>query len=257
MSKFFAAVARPLGVANASGRSRLLHAAVRALSLALLAPLGACGYNKVYQQPIVASDYHDRHPIVLAEAPTTADVFPQPMGRRLDHESEFRIRHFIARYRRFGQGMITVLAPIGAANAAASRTGLEDVRAALAAGGVGQSLSIATYPVADPNLAAPIRLSFTGMKAKVAGRCGEWPDDLGSGSSLDGWENNSFWNFGCSSQAMLAAEIADPRDLVEPRGETPPDIEMRTRAITKVRGGNDPATGWSGKTSSISAVGGN
>jgi pilus assembly protein CpaD len=256
MSNCFSAVARRVEAERAE-RSGASRAVARALSLLLLAPLGACGYNKVYQPPIVASDYHERHPIMLAEAQTTIDVFPQMMGARLDSESVLRIRDFIARYRRFGEGQITVLAPVGGRDSRSARLGLGEVKRVLVAGGVGHSLYIGTYPAGDPNLAAPIRLSFTGLKAKVAGRCGEWPDDLASGGSVDGWENNSFWNFGCASQAMFAAEVADPRDLVGPRGETPPDIEMRTRAITKIRGGSDPATGWSGKSSSISSVGGN
>lgn len=256
MSNRISSVARQVAAKRAE-RPVAPRAVARALSLLLLAPLGACGYNKVYQPPIVASDYRDRHPIVLAEAATTTDIFPQMLTARLDDESELRIRDFIARYRRFGEGPITVLAPVGGRDPKSARVGLEEVKRALVASGVGRSLYVGTYPASDPNLAAPIRLSFTGMRAKVVGRCGEWPDDLASGGSLDGWENNTFWNFGCATQAMFAAEVADPRDFVSPRGETPPDIEMRTRAITKIRGGADPSTGWSGKASSISSVGGN
>ena len=113
-----------------------------------------------------------------------------------------------------------------------------------------------TAEVRDAALAAPIRLSFTGVKAEVAGACGEWPDDLASGASLDGWQNRAFWNFGCANQATLSAQLADPRDLLGPRGETPQDIETRMRAINKVRAGADPSTGWATKSGAISGVGG-
>jgi len=134
---------------------------------------------------------------------------------------------------------------------------MDEVRRALAASGAGPSIYVGVYPVSDPNLAAPIRLSFTGIKAKVAGGCGEWPDDLASGASLDGWQNRTFYNFGCANQATLAAQVADPRDLAAPRAESPSDIETRMRAIARVRQGNDPSTAWTTKQSSISSVGGN
>ena len=229
----------------------MLRPAARALSLALLLPLGASGINKAALPPEVAYDYRDRHPIVLAEASHTIDLFPSLTRGRLDSENELRIREFLARYRSFGQGQITVLAPTGGRDSRAMRAGLDEVRRALVAAGVGRALYIGTYPVADPNLAAPIRLSFMGIKAKVKGPCGEWPDDLASGTSLNGWQNSTYWNFGCSNQSTLAAQIADPRDLVQPRGETPGDVETRMRAIQKVRSGGDPGTTWAAKAQSV------
>ena len=81
----------------------------------------------------------------------------------------------------------------------------------------------------------------------MAGRCGEWPEDLASASSLEGWDNQTYWNFGCANQTTLSAQIDDPRDLVAPRGQSPLDIESRMRAIGNVRKGADPSTEWSVK----------
>jgi pilus assembly protein CpaD len=101
-----------------------------------------------------------------------------------------------------------------------------------------------------------LRLSFEALKAKVANRCGEWPRDLASGTSLAGWQNESYWNFGCAEQSTFAAQIADPRDLLGPRGKTPSDIEMRMRAIDRLRSGQDLSTSWQVKGTSIGSVGG-
>jgi pilus assembly protein CpaD len=257
MSKNAARATGKVDPTAADNGLRAWRPAACAISLAALLPLGGCsGLNKVYAPPEVAYDYRDRHPIVLAEAQTTVDVFPPPMGAHLDKESVLRIREFVARYRKLGKGMITVLAPIGDPDPKGAQKGLAQVRRALAQAGVGNAVYVGGYPVTDPGLAAPIRLSFTGVKAKVAGRCGEWPDDLASGGSLEGWQNHSFWNFGCASQMTLSAQIADPRDLADPRGETPQDIETRMRAIGKVRNGVDPSTTWQTKNGSISGVGG-
>ncbi len=226
------------------------------LSAALMFPLAACGVNRVLPPPAVAYDYHDRHPIVVADAPISIDIFPNT-GARLDSRTVSRIREFVTDYHRFGHGQVTLLAPNSGPNVARSRAGVEQVRHVLAAAGLNGSVFVGTYPVGDPSLAAPLRLSFIGIKAKVAGRCGEWPADLASGSSLEGWQNTTYWNFGCANQATLAAQVADPRDLVTPRAEDPGDIEMRMRAIGKVRIGEDPATKWEQKATSISTVGGN
>ncbi|HEX4765570.1 MAG TPA: CpaD family pilus assembly lipoprotein, partial [Lichenihabitans sp.] len=115
----------------------------------------------------------------------------------------------------------------------------------------------------DPALAAPVRLSFVKLQAKLASRCGEWPEDLASGSNVDGWENRSYYNLGCATQQTLTAQMDDPRDLVRPRAEDPSDVQMRTRAIGDLRGnpvlqGTDPSTVYTQSALvPISPVGGN
>ncbi|ATQ69453.1 MULTISPECIES: CpaD family pilus assembly protein [Methylosinus] len=223
-----------------------------ALAAAMAAPLAGCGVNKVMPPPAVVHDYRDRHPVVLADATTAIDVFPE---QRLDQATVDRIQSFVQRYRRLGHGQITLLAPTGSRNTA-TRAGVDAVRRQLADSGVAGAVYVGTYPVSDADLAAPVRLSFQGIKAKVADRCGQWPEDLASASSLKGWNNDTHWNFGCANQATLAAQIDDPRDLASPRGETPADIESRMRALNKVRTGVDPSTKWMVKGSNISSVGG-
>ena len=94
------------------------------------------------------------------------------------------------------------------------------------------------------------------MTARVAHQCGEWPRDLASGSTLETWKNSPYWNLGCSYQNMIATQLDDPRDLEAPRATSPSDIQMRTRAIAKVRQGADPATQWTDKSIGIGTVGG-
>jgi pilus assembly protein CpaD len=238
-------------------RLRLPKSFAAALALALVLPLGACGINRTIAPPTAAYDYHDRHPVALVDADQTLDVFPPLTGTRLDTATTNRLRDFVGRYRRFGHGQITVLAPADGPGGAAAHRSVAEVRRALEAAGVNGSIYVASYPISDPSLSAPIRLSFRGIKAKVADRCGDWPEDLASGSSLEGWQNQTYWNFGCANQATLAAQVEDPRDLVAPRGQTPSDIEMRMRGIGKVRQGEDPTTKWELQNTNISTVGGN
>jgi pilus assembly protein CpaD len=225
------------------------------MAVMAMASLCACSGPRALPPPVTPYDYRDRHPVVLAEAPAVLDLLPSVSGGRIDKESEGRIREFVARYRAFGHGAITVLTPVGSAAAKATAALAPAVRSALASAGAHGNILVGDYQVTDQKLAAPIRLSFESLKAKVANKCGEWPRDLASGSSLAGWQNESHWNFGCAEQATLSAQIADPRDLLAPRGQTSSDIEMRMRAIDKLRSGEDPSTNWRLKGTSISAVG--
>ncbi len=228
-----------------------------AFTLGLVAPLGGCGTtDRIVHASTTPDDYHARHPILIAEAKTTLDVFPATGQERLDSHTSKQVFAFGQQYRETGHGSVLILLPTG------GRTGnyrrlLPAIRSALSAGGAHAGVDVATYPVADPTLAAPVRLSFVGVKARVGDQCGQWPSDLGSGSSVDGWENKSYWNFGCATQQMIAAQTSDPRDLVTPRGEEAPDTLIRARGIDSIRKGTDPATSWTVHNSSIGSVGAN
>lgn len=239
-----------------SGRSRLRRTgrfALRAAALAALAaPLAACGVDRVVTGSITHEDYSQRHPIELRQEAYTLDLFASSVG--LDSRAGPQIAEFADEYRRRGGGAIRALVPMGA-DAQVNERGIDDLRRLLVVNGIRGSLTVGGYPVADPRLASPIRVSFVGLKAKVATRCGEWPSDLASGSTLKGWENRSYWNHGCAYQNMIASQVADPRDLADKRGEGPKDTDMRTRAIGNVRRGADPGTVWTTKNSAIGTVG--
>ena len=226
---------------------------------ALIAPmialsLGACGVDRAATSSIIpASDYRENHPIVMAEAPTSLDIFPGP--RHMDRATEMRLREFAAEYRANGVGQIEVLFPQGASNEQSLRGALPEIRKTLAAGGASGYLSVGSYQPTQPSAASPIRVAFRSLKARVAGRCGEWPSDLASAGSVEGWQNRPYWNFGCSYQSMIATQTADARDLVAPRAETPIDVEMRRRAIEKVRSGTDPSTAWKVTNTSLGGIG--
>ena len=216
--------------------------------------LAGCVTDTTATSSITTDDYHDRHPIVLAQAPTTLDVFPIGQGA-LDKATVDGIRAFAARYRAMGTGRIVIMAPSDGAHGA--RAAVDEIRRVLASSGLSGSIGLGSYRVADPSLAAPIRLSFRGLKAEMVSQCGQWPQDLASGGSLEGWKNESYWNFGCATQAMLAAQVDDPRDFERARALSPADEEMRLRAIKNVRDGQDPGTNWKIQLTPIGQVGGN
>lgn len=230
-------------------------------ALRLLVPLGvltlagcAANVDRMKTSSIPMDDYRKRHPILISESAQKLDIFPAPDVHGLDSRSAGQVVEFGRLYRSAGHGPINIFVPDGR-SVPQRRDTIEAIRRALAYGGARAPLTVTHYPAVNPGLASPVRLSFTGLKAKVADQCGQWPSDLASGSSLQGWENKPYWNFGCSYQSAFAAQVADPRDLVGPRAEDPADTQVWSRAIVSLRKGTDPTTEWKTKNSTISNVG--
>jgi pilus assembly protein CpaD len=80
------------------------------------------------------------------------------------------------------------------------------------------------------------------MKAE-AGPCGLWPEDLGpSIHNPSYFDNKDYYNFGCAYQRNMAAMVANPSDLVQPRPETPAYAERRREGFEKYRQGQTTTT---------------
>ena len=52
---------------------------------------------------------------------------------------------------------------------------------------------------------------------------------------MDNPENRNYQNFGCATQSNLAAIVANPSDLLGPRGESEIDATRRDQVITDWR----------------------
>ncbi len=243
-------------ILDMSGSSRSFALLLVALGL----PLAGCSnVDRAVATSPIPDDYHLRHPVVLTDARQTLDIFLNGVSDKLDDRQGRDVAAFAADYRAHGQGRILALLPRGRVSGQAVDSTLSSIRRALSSAGVKGEIEVGSYRALDPSLAAPVRLSFTKLQARLASRCGDWPDDLGSGSNVNTWENRSYYNLGCSTQQTLAAQVDDPRDLVRPRAEDPSDVQMRTRAIGDLRGsadarhGIDPATQW--QSSSLIPIG--
>jgi pilus assembly protein CpaD len=217
--------------------------AARGLGLGLAGAFGfvlsGCGAQYASSDPAFPGSFLERHPIVVAAAPTSVDLYP--VGGALDARSRANLRAFVERYRHYGAGAVTILAPEGTSpNATAVRV----ARSGLTAAGLKGRVVFGAYLPAGDGAAPPVRVSFTGLKAMVPTACGQWPEDLASGSSLEGWKNEPYANFGCATQSTIAAQVDDPRDFVQPQALGLSDVGMRTRAIEAVRDGKDPGTQW-------------
>ncbi len=183
----------------------------------------------------IPMDYRERHPIVLTDAETALDLPVGVNDTRLTTGMKDTIKGFAQRFTASPASYVQVQVPQGGLNAPAASRLSHEVRSALVASGVhAKNIVMTAYAAGSNGDAAPIRLSFIATKA-VTSSCGEWPEDLSDNTM----NNRNWYNFGCASQNNLAAQIANPTDLLGPRGMTPIDAARRSTVIGKYRSGSD------------------
>ena len=224
-----------------SGKSPVLVALT-----VLFASLGACQSHRAADTTGSIGDVRVRHPYILADGTRSLDVFPTGPGH-LDPRQAADVEAFAIEYRRYGRGALVMDVPQGGSpgQMAAAQRAAASIRRLGAENGVpGSALVISQYPVGNPALASPVRLSFQGLEAKVASQCGLWPRDLGTSNFIADVRNEPSWNFGCATRSNLAAQTADPIDLVRGREPGRPDTVRRSQVVNELRQGKDPSTDW-------------
>ncbi|MDO1580653.1 CpaD family pilus assembly protein [Rhizobium oryzicola] len=199
--------------------------------------LAGCG-NSQLTTGSIPEDYRARHPIVLTEAQSALDIPVAPSDYRLSTGMRDTVKGFAQKFVQSSSGYVQIQLPQGSPNAAAASHLARDIRTVLSGSGIRSDRIIMTaYGAAPSGDAAPIRLSFASTRA-VTASCGNWPEDL----SNDTMENRNWYNFGCASQNNLAAQVANPTDLMAPRGMTPIDATRRANVIGAYRAGTDPSS---------------
>jgi len=109
--------------------------------------------------------------------------------------------------------------PVSARSAFNARAALESMGAA--------DVRMGSY---DAPPGAPILVGFTGYEAVIP-QCGTW------GNLAATRDNAGHANFGCAVTANMAAQIADPADIVAPNPMDPTDAQRRSTVIGKYRAG--------------------
>jgi pilus assembly protein CpaD len=209
----------------------------RIAALLALALLAGCAERHSIEVGSIPDDYRARHPIVVDEDEKLLELPVASAETRLPPGDVGRVEDFARQFRTSRAATVRVLVPEGSANAAAARLASRDAVAALRREGVpGSRIRVQPYRADALSGAVPIRLSYAALSAKT-GPCGRWPDQL-----ADTGQNRNYHNFGCASQQNLAAQIADPRDLLAPRGSGPIDAARRTNMLEAYRVGDQTAS---------------
>ena len=244
--------------AMTAGRRPVAGLAVRTAA-AVTCALAVCGCNTDQQAtavPDVPTDYRLRHPITLQESDRTLELFIGSNRGELNPTQRAQVLSFGVGWKRHATGGMVVERPVGSSNERAAAAAMPEIVSILAASGLPpQGIVVQTYPATGPNLAT-VRISYPRIQAQ-AGPCGLWPESIGPSMNRDYFENQPPWNYGCATQRNLAAEVSDPSDLVQPRGETSAYAMRRSSVLEKYREGQSTATPDAGtaQAAKISDVG--
>jgi pilus assembly protein CpaD len=233
-----------------SDRYRMLRLAGAMLGLS--AVLGACTEttgsvatptSTAHAQ--VPEDYRLRHPIAIQEADRSIVLLVGHARGGLSATQRADIAGLAQSWVGDGTGALVADVPVDTINARAAESAFREARAMLEAGGVPSgAIKVHHYTPTDPRALATVRFSYPRMAA-VVGPCGTWPEDLGPSIKDRGYfENKSYYNFGCAYQRNMAAMVANPSDLVQPRPETPAYTMRRTEGFEKYRKGATTATDY-------------
>ena len=229
--------------------------AARSLMVAGLAVMLAGCETAREQTGSIWSDYRQRHPISIVEKDRTLNIFVGRDRGGLTPEQRADVLDFAQIWRSEGTSRFVIDQPSAASNARAAALALREIRSILAASGVPpQAIKVQSYRVAERDTLAVIRVNYPRVAA-VAGPCGQWPDSLGPTDDPKHYENVQYWNFGCATQRNLAAMVANPTDLVQPRGEAAVNRARRTIVLEKYRKGESTAASSDSDKGKISNVG--
>ncbi len=209
---------------------------------AALPVLALAGCAKHDESNFVVGSVYDghtkRHPIIIDEKERTLDIPVARDASGLTPASGGAVDGVARGFRRSAAGAVTILLPDKSPNEAAARKVGSAVAARLRENGVpSDRIRFFSYDASNHGNSAPVRLSYQAVAAKVE-NCGKWPKDLTEVS-----ENKQYHNFGCASQNNLAAVIANPSDLIAPRGMSDVDAARRGVVIDEYRQGGQAIDG--------------
>jgi pilus assembly protein CpaD len=228
--------------------TRIFHLLALGLVGALVA---GCTQPPHTNGPIHVVDVERDFPITVEPQVATLVVKVDEGLQGLARGEELRVKAFVEEWKARGQGILNAATPMNGRRQAAAGGALNDLKKLLAYSGVEKgAVQYSSYKPAN-DTDAPITLSFVTYEA-VASECGrDWSENLGFTPRNLPWPE-----FGCSTQHNLAAIVADPRDLIEPRTSDPADALRRSTVLEKYREGvptrtSDESEADSGKVSTV------
>jgi pilus assembly protein CpaD len=190
---------------------------LRVASIAAVVLAGSCAAPFNGGDGLVA-DPAANHPIVVEPHFNAIKLsFSAPEAGLLPDDSD-KFAAFVADYLSRGSGSISISAPPGQD----ARATFDYFSTRLFNMGVPKSrIMVGTHEGNDQR----VELGFIAYKASTA-PCGDWSENTANTAG-----NRTAANFGCAVQQNIAAQVADPRDLIEMRPSDPPDATRRAQVI--------------------------
>ena len=232
-------------------RAALSSLAKAPLALAVVLSVAGCASRNDDITASIPDDYRLQHPINVTRGLATIDLLPGGGPGGLTDRQVGDIQAFGADWKKRGRGRLSILVPVGAGavtDGQSTRAAKEIRRIFTAMGIPAKSFATERYPADGPGHLAPVRLEFPILEARLPQECGQWPDDAGYSQPGKNNENRSMWNYGCSTQQNLAAQVEDPEDFIRPRSEDPASAARRATVLQKYRKGESTLTAYPKET---------
>ena len=188
---------------------------------------GGCWKSPRFKAPFTLANPNERHPIAVRQGEVSLDLAVFPGASGLNESQKGQLYGFLRDYKSQSSDRLLIRAPSGGANETAAMRAYDEVRRAMKSAGINPA-AVALEPYfgnGDP--AAPLRLSYLQFVAE-APDCPDWSENIGRDP-----QNMPYPNMGCATQRNFAAMVANPEDLLHPRGETPRPGERRDTVWSK------------------------
>ncbi len=198
-----------------------------ASALVLAAAVAGCSHGVTGPDVVTPTE---QFAIEVRQTPEELAITPSAQGLSMQQASA--LRNLAATWRDRGGETVTVRTPVGG-DPQAAEASTRATLAALADFGVPEAaVEVVTYDARGGDArGAPVLVGFNRYDA-VGPRCeGTW-------THVDAtFEARTSGNFGCATTANFAAQIANPRDLLRPAGETSVDAVRRQTTLGLYRQG--------------------
>lgn len=178
----------------------------------------------------------DRYPITVRQTRSLIEIPVPPHKFALSYEEIDALTVLAAEYRDAGHGPIIIALPVGGGNDEAAVINGAEVRDVLYAQGLPYRMIQGTAYAAQGRVDAPLVIMVDRYVAE-APACHEAWDNF-----ADTWRGRNTRNFGCATQANLAAVVTDPGDLLGLRPQDPADAQRRVDVIDGYRSGEPTVT---------------
>jgi pilus assembly protein CpaD len=191
-----------------------------------------------FQAPFTLANPNERHPIAVRQGEVTLDLAVYPGSSGLNESQKDQVYGFLLNYKSQSAERLLIRAPSGGANETAAIQAYNDVRRAMRRARIDvRSVALEPY-FASGDPSAPLRLSYLQFVADPPD-CPDWSENIGRDPKNMPWPDK-----GCATQRNLAAMVANPEDLLHPRGETPRPGERRDNVWSKYVKGDPTGSKW-------------
>ncbi len=192
----------------------------RGLSLAALLMAGSCAVPFSNDSSSILADGSANHPIAVEPSYQSLKLAYSAADSGVSPADQARFANFVSGYVEHGNGAIAVSAPSGLNSSAMIAFFAQRINDM----GVSKDrILVSTHDAPDGD--QRVEINYVSYEAHTQ-KCGDWSDDLAYTAN-----NLTPKNFGCAVQQNIAAQIADPRDLVTPRGMEAANGARRTAVM--------------------------